>query len=174
VNGSERINRSARDRTYRRVSYAQSRTNRSRRESNPHLRFRKPPFYPLNYGNWNQMSEVRDQNVSLAEFKVSTPKFRRPARFGLDGPREAELSNALFSRNFTECRLRLRKKFSSRSGTSCSSTSWLLEVAHQRAERAASDVEGNRARNGAIPPRRRRRQASAFTDWGWWRACFPQ
>src|SRR5262249_23586965 len=25
--------------------------NRSRRESNPHLRFRKPPFYPLNYGN---------------------------------------------------------------------------------------------------------------------------
>jgi hypothetical protein len=24
---------------------------RSRRESNPHLRFRKPPFYPLNYGN---------------------------------------------------------------------------------------------------------------------------
>ena len=26
-------------------------TNRSRRESNPHLRFRKPPFYPLNYGN---------------------------------------------------------------------------------------------------------------------------
>ena len=25
--------------------------NRSRRESNPHLRFRKPLFYPLNYGN---------------------------------------------------------------------------------------------------------------------------
>src|ERR1700730_14270519 len=24
---------------------------RSRRESNPHLRFRKPPFYPLNYGD---------------------------------------------------------------------------------------------------------------------------
>src|ERR1700726_722555 len=24
---------------------------RSRRESNPHLRFRKPLFYPLNYGN---------------------------------------------------------------------------------------------------------------------------
>ena len=22
-----------------------------RRESNPHLRFRKPPFYPLNYGD---------------------------------------------------------------------------------------------------------------------------
>ena len=27
--------------------------NRSRRESNPHLRFRKPLFYPLNYGNRN-------------------------------------------------------------------------------------------------------------------------
>src|SRR5260370_38910023 len=26
---------------------------RSRRESNPDLRFRKPPFYPLNYGNKN-------------------------------------------------------------------------------------------------------------------------
>src|SRR5438270_14097310 len=26
-------------------------TKRPRRESNPHLRFRKPPFYPLNYGD---------------------------------------------------------------------------------------------------------------------------
>ena len=25
--------------------------NYPRRESNPHLRFRKPPFYPLNYGD---------------------------------------------------------------------------------------------------------------------------
>src|ERR1700720_3634162 len=25
--------------------------SRPRRESNPHLRFRKPPFYPLNYGD---------------------------------------------------------------------------------------------------------------------------
>src|SRR5882724_11479095 len=35
----------------KRVSDAQSLQERSRRESNPHLRFRKPPFYPLNYGN---------------------------------------------------------------------------------------------------------------------------
>jgi hypothetical protein len=34
-----------------RVSESQDHTDRSRRESNPHLRFRKPPFYPLNYGN---------------------------------------------------------------------------------------------------------------------------
>src|SRR4029434_8566749 len=34
-----------------RVSALQDHANRSRRESNPHLRFRKPPFYPLNYGN---------------------------------------------------------------------------------------------------------------------------
>ncbi len=33
------------------VSPALDHTNRSRRESNPHLRFRKPLFYPLNYGN---------------------------------------------------------------------------------------------------------------------------
>jgi hypothetical protein len=26
-------------------------TDYPRRESNPHLRFRKPPFYPLNYGD---------------------------------------------------------------------------------------------------------------------------
>jgi hypothetical protein len=26
-------------------------TNYPRRESNPHLRFRKPPFFPLNYGD---------------------------------------------------------------------------------------------------------------------------
>jgi hypothetical protein len=33
------------------VSSLQDYTDRSRRESNPHLRFRKPLFYPLNYGN---------------------------------------------------------------------------------------------------------------------------
>ncbi len=41
---------------------------RSRRESNPHLRFRKPPFYPLNYGNILdvrcQRSEVRRRSYS--------------------------------------------------------------------------------------------------------------
>src|SRR5258705_6737536 len=37
----------------KRVLDAQSLEERSRRESNPHLRFRKPLFYPLNYGNRN-------------------------------------------------------------------------------------------------------------------------
>src|SRR5439155_24466271 len=34
-----------------RVSNSRHHAKRSRRESNPHLRFRKPLFYPLNYGN---------------------------------------------------------------------------------------------------------------------------
>ena len=36
--------------------------NYPRRESNPHLRFRKPPFYPLNYGN---ILEVRDRKSDI-------------------------------------------------------------------------------------------------------------
>jgi hypothetical protein len=48
-----------------RVQHARHHTNYPRRESNPHLRFRKPPFYPLNYGDWSeiryQISEVRFQ-----------------------------------------------------------------------------------------------------------------
>ena len=35
----------------RRVSCAPIYASYPRRESNPHLRFRKPPFYPLNYGD---------------------------------------------------------------------------------------------------------------------------
>jgi hypothetical protein len=31
-----------------------------RRESNPHLRFRKPPFYPLNYGDQQLEKEYTD------------------------------------------------------------------------------------------------------------------
>src|SRR5947208_3208713 len=44
-----------------------SATTRSRRESNPHLRFRKPPFYPLNYGNLfrGQISDIRGQISNL-------------------------------------------------------------------------------------------------------------
>src|SRR6266436_5550147 len=38
---------------------------RSRRESNPHLRFRKPPFYPLNYGN----NDIFDFRFSIADCK---------------------------------------------------------------------------------------------------------
>jgi hypothetical protein len=47
---SESIGAQTRARAQR-VSNSQNHRNRSRRESNPHLRFRKPPFYPLNYGN---------------------------------------------------------------------------------------------------------------------------
>jgi hypothetical protein len=46
-----------------------------RRESNPHLRFRKPPFHPLNYGD---MSELRRQ-ISDIRFQISIMP-RRPNR----------------------------------------------------------------------------------------------
>src|SRR5919106_506992 len=41
----------------RRVSLVYDHTKRPRRESNPHLRFRKPPFYPLNYGDRKSKSK---------------------------------------------------------------------------------------------------------------------
>ena len=49
----------------KRISDAQSLEERSRRESNPHLRFRKPLFYPLNYGN----SDICDFRVSIGDCK---------------------------------------------------------------------------------------------------------
>jgi hypothetical protein len=49
---SESIEAQTRARSQR-VSNSQNHRNRSRRESNPHLRFRKPLFCPLNYGNRN-------------------------------------------------------------------------------------------------------------------------
>ena len=54
--------------------------NYPRRESNPHLRFRKPPFYPLNYGDIFQSPEVRDQISDLdpiARGKWSKSRARR-------------------------------------------------------------------------------------------------
>src|ERR1041385_5378004 len=42
------------------VGRSHDNTDRPRRESNPHLRFRKPPFYPLNYGD-----SSRDQRSDL-------------------------------------------------------------------------------------------------------------
>jgi hypothetical protein len=38
---------------------------RPRRESNPHLRFRKPPFYPLNYGD----NDSFDFRISIGDCK---------------------------------------------------------------------------------------------------------
>ena len=63
-----------------RVSDSRDHTDRSRRESNPHLRFRKPPFYPLNYGNnfRDRMSEIRCQMPSLTQ---ETSPVNRAVRF---------------------------------------------------------------------------------------------
>src|SRR5213080_2419385 len=49
--GSERINRRPDTLVAQRVSCELDHTKYPRRESNPHLSFRKPPFYPLNYGD---------------------------------------------------------------------------------------------------------------------------
>jgi hypothetical protein len=38
---------------------------RPRRESNPHLRFRKPPFYPLNYGD----DDICDFRFAISDCK---------------------------------------------------------------------------------------------------------
>src|SRR6266705_5420806 len=48
-------------------------TKRPRRESNPHLRFRKPPFYPLNYGDASesQKEEVRRMKGKNPEIRFS-------------------------------------------------------------------------------------------------------
>src|SRR6267143_2140048 len=53
---------------YPSVKNSQDYGMRSRRESNPHLRFRKPPFYPLNYGN----SDICDVRFSIADCKQRT------------------------------------------------------------------------------------------------------
>jgi hypothetical protein len=55
---------------YLSVKGSQDYSNRSRRESNPHLRFRKPLFYPLNYGN-NDICDFR--------FAIADCKWRRRA-----------------------------------------------------------------------------------------------
>src|SRR6266436_3382036 len=50
-----------------RIVGATSHCSRSRRESNPHLRFRKPLFYPLNYGN----NDIFDPFDSLCSLRTS-------------------------------------------------------------------------------------------------------
>ena len=52
---------------------------RPRRESNPHLRFRKPPFYPLNYGN----SDIGDCRFPSAICKL---RCRRRCKRGCQFP----------------------------------------------------------------------------------------
>jgi hypothetical protein len=63
----------------RRVSFASTHTSYPRRESNPHLRFRKPPFYPLNYGD--VFPEIR-YRISEVRFQITigTPRRNRMSR----------------------------------------------------------------------------------------------
>jgi hypothetical protein len=73
----------------RRVSCAPDHAIYPRRESNPHLRFRKPLFYPLNYG------DADSGKNRLIEWRWATC-CSCPQRFGegrlcLDSPREGEI-----------------------------------------------------------------------------------
>src|SRR5439155_22692368 len=45
-------------------------TKRPRRESNPHLRFRKPSFYPLNYGDSKKGKSKKDEGkIQRSDFR---------------------------------------------------------------------------------------------------------
>src|SRR5437773_12452231 len=72
-----------------RNSQALRHTSYPRRESNPHLRFRKPLFYPLNYGDddsgKNRLIEWRWATC------CSSPQRFGEGRLCLDSPREAEI-----------------------------------------------------------------------------------
>src|SRR5438552_419549 len=50
--------------------------NRCRRESNPHLRFRKPLFYPLNYGN-NDLERINGLNGDGQDTLATPSDFSR-------------------------------------------------------------------------------------------------
>jgi hypothetical protein len=53
-----------------------------RRESNPHLRFRKPPFYPLNYGD-DDLERINGLNEDGQDTVAVRGDFSR-ASFALD------------------------------------------------------------------------------------------
>jgi hypothetical protein len=55
---------------------------RSRRESNPHLRFRKPPFYPLNYGNNSVCDFSAERKPSKSRTISSAHQRHKPAAAG--------------------------------------------------------------------------------------------
>ena len=48
-----------------------------RRESNPHLRFRKPPFYPLNYGDRKKGKSKKDEGkIQMSDCRLGNPDLR--------------------------------------------------------------------------------------------------
>src|SRR5438477_5551664 len=96
--------------------------NRSRRESNPHLRFRKPPFYPLNYGN-NDLERINGLNGDGQDAVAVRGDFS-------SGKLRTRLSAACLRvslRGVFPCESiwlpRLKRKFSLRSRMCCSPTS---------------------------------------------------
>src|SRR5207302_11501115 len=95
---------------------------RPRRESNPHLRFRKPLFYPLNYGN-NDLERINGLNEDGQGHPCAAGRFLegRALRSTLRSLLESILARAFPC----ECIWlpRLKKKLSWKSRMCCSRTS---------------------------------------------------
>jgi hypothetical protein len=67
-----------------------------RRESNSHLRFRKPPFYPLNYGD----NDIYDCRFSICDFKAKTVHSRLQMSVTISVPdRDGQLCQLHLSRH---------------------------------------------------------------------------
>jgi hypothetical protein len=54
-----------------------------RRDSNPHLRFRKPPFYPLNYGDEVKGKSKNEEGRSPESREQKTEGKIQKSDFGL-------------------------------------------------------------------------------------------
>ena len=93
---------------------------RSRRESNPHLRFRKPLFCPLNYGN-NNVERINGFNA-VGQDAVAVRSDFRAALLSTNGSSLAMLSEAAHFRDVI-CLPMLKKRSSWKSRMFYSSTS---------------------------------------------------
>src|SRR4029450_4464784 len=93
------------------------------------FRLRKPPFYPLNYGDGSQRSasDVRDQNLSLADFMFPTPVLRTATLLSTAGGKRT-YQLFCFQGKLIKGSATLKSKFSSKSRMSFSSTLWLFEA----------------------------------------------
>jgi hypothetical protein len=68
-----------------------------RRESNPHLRFRKPSFFPLNYGDQQLEKEFTDK-ANMSKLLVLIRYISRSAGFALDSACKMKFINWLVLR----------------------------------------------------------------------------
>src|SRR6266404_2206516 len=87
---------------------------RPRRESNPHLRFRKPSFFPLNYGD-DDLEGIDELNGD-GQAAVAVRSDLSRTGFALDYRQLSRDYHSHTPVGALICPLRLKKRFSSRSG----------------------------------------------------------